>query len=406
VAASAFAVIARAAADRGLPVRCQPVLPLEAVFGGAEAGAEIRPFPLNAPGVVLTYSGTAALYQAFRALALPPGSIVLCPSYNCGHEIEPLLRLGLGVECYRVTRDLKIDLEDLERRMRGARAVMVTHYFGFPQPLRTLREVCTRHGVWLVEDCAHAFFSDNEEGDLGRVGDAAVYSMRKTLPLPNGGAFVLNNPVLRQAHGRLHEPPRLSTGLKALELAAKAAADRVAADRDLRNLLWLLGLLPLLFGARVIKALHPRARVSCYNPDDEDRGFSTEIMQWGISRFSTRLLERLDLREIVARRRENYAFLAAELASGALCRPLLPALPPRVCPLYMPVWAERPLDLYAKLERQRIYPDVFWESEHPAVEWSLFPEARELKHHVLALPVHQDVNRRQLERLVRVLRER
>ena len=64
---------------RPLPVRCQPVLPVKIIFG-PDIPLHDLPFPLSEPDVVLTYSGTSAVYQAFHALGLDPGSTVLCPS--------------------------------------------------------------------------------------------------------------------------------------------------------------------------------------------------------------------------------------------------------------------------------------------------------------------------------------
>jgi dTDP-4-amino-4,6-dideoxygalactose transaminase len=386
-----------------LPIRSQPVLPLEMVFGAAKA-LKPRPFPLDAPGTVLTYSGTAAAYQAFRALALAPGSTVLCPSYNCGHEIEPLLRLGLRVECYRVTQDLAIDLEDVASRLqRGPSALLVTHYFGFAQPLAALRDLCDRHGALLVEDCAHAFLSDNAEHTLGRVGDVAIYSLRKTLPIPNGGAVVFNRASMR-LKGALSAPPRLTTWMKSLDLTTKAVLDRFSAERSPRDFARLLALLPLVAGGRVLKVMHPRAAVDCYNPDDDDYRFSVDIMSWSISKLSLSLLERIDWRDYAARRRRNYRQLAAALNGVAGRRPLVPVLPEHTCPLYLPLWVDRPEDLYDRLAARRIYADVLWQQEHPAVDWAAYPEARDLKRHVFALPVHQDVDAEQVDRIVGALR--
>lgn len=384
-------------------MRCQPVLPLATVFdrGGR---AQPRPFPLDQHGVVLTFSGTAAVYQAFRSLQLPAGSVVLCPSYNCGHEIEPLLRLGLRVECYRITADLQIDFEDLERRFNeSVKALLVTHYFGFAQPLAELRSLCDRHGVFLVEDCAHALFSDDARGTLGRVGDAAIYSMRKTLPMPNGGVVLFNNTALA-IPGAQRSPARMSTWLKSMDLVGKSVLDRFIRSRAWRDLLPLVALAPLVAGGRALEQLYPRSSSIRYDPDDEDFRFKTEILSWGISSFSLRVLDRIDWTRVAARRQSNYRFLAQRLKGLDSCRVILPDLPHHTCPLYLPILVRsRPIDVYHYLARKRIYADVFWEQEHPAVDWSRFPEARALKRQVLALPVHQDVDEEQLQHLAAAL---
>jgi dTDP-4-amino-4,6-dideoxygalactose transaminase len=385
-------------------MRCQPVLPLAAVFDRGER-APLRPFPLEQSGALLTFSGTVAIYQAFRALALSAGSTVLCPSYNCGHEIEPLTRLGLTVECYRITADLQIDFEDLERRLRGnAKALLATHYFGFAQPLAELRALCDRYGVYLIEDCAHALLSDDAAGALGRVGDVAIYSMRKTLPIPNGGAVLFNRGVTAK-HDALRRPARMSTWLKSMDLLGKSALDRFLRSRAWHDTLPLMALSPLVLGSRVLERLYPRSSSAHYNPDDEDFRFATDILSWGISPLSLRILDRIDWTHIAATRRANYLFLAEALRGIEGCRVLLPTLPQHTCPLYLPIFVQRrPLDVYQHLARNRIYADVFWEQEHPVIDWARFPEARELKRHVLALPVHQDVDEEQLGHLAAVLR--
>src|SRR5690606_29771179 len=118
---------------------------------------------------------------------------------------------------YRVQPDLRVDVADLAARMdRNVRAVLVTHYFGVPQDLKPVRALCEQHGAALIEDCAHALFSRAGPSPVGADGDFAVYSLRKSLALPHGGAL-----VSREPHGRLPErlprPPRLSTAAKLVE---------------------------------------------------------------------------------------------------------------------------------------------------------------------------------------------
>lgn len=385
------------------PVRLNAVLPLDAALG---RGPQLlrRPFPLDQPGVALTFSGTVAVYQAFRALGLPAGSVVLCPSYNCGHEIEPLMRLGLQIQCYRVTSDLEADIEDINRRMdRGVKALLVTHFFGFGQGLEELRSLCDRRGVFLVEDCAHALLSSNREGDLGRVGDAAIFSIRKTLPLPNGGAVIFNNPALVMK-GPLTPPPRLTTWLKACDLTRKAAADDLEREPSGRTLFPFAALAPLMLGNELLARLHPAAGTACYDPDDEAFDFDQRIMTWGISPFSLRMLDQVEWSGVARKRRENYRYLAAALSQVGGCEVMRPEIPDHTCPLFLPVLVSRRREVFRHLVQHRIHPAIWWDQKHPAVSWEEFPEAIILKDRVLALPVHQDIEASQLDYLVVTLR--
>ncbi len=384
-------------------IRYQPVLPVNTALGrGAPVAA--RPFPLDQAGVELTFSGTVAVYQAFRALQLRLGSVVLCPSYNCGHEIEPLERLGLQVRCYRVTRELEADLDDIERRMDSSvKALLVTHFFGFEQKLQELRALCDRRGVYLIEDCAHALLSRGNVSELGRVGDAAIFSMRKSLPLPNGGAVLFNNPSLALAE-QLKVPPRLTTWLKALELTRKGAIDELLRQPSGRTFLPVAALAPVMVGNEVLARLSPALTAASYDPDDESFDFHQTIMSWGISPFSLKLLDRVQWKSIPERRRENYRQLSQALADVEGCRVLRPELPDHTCPLFLPVLVSRRREVSRYLVRHRIYPAVWWDQKHPAVSWEEFPEAVVLKDTVLALPVHQDLNPGQLDYLANILR--
>ncbi|MGH7526478.1 MAG: DegT/DnrJ/EryC1/StrS family aminotransferase, partial [Gemmatimonadales bacterium] len=353
-----------------LPVRLQPVLPLGTALGGGDGRAlASRPFPLDQPGVALTYSGTVAVYQAFRALPLPAGGVALCPSYNCGHEIAPLTRLGMRIRCYRVTPDLEADLEDIERRMDGAvKALLVTHFFGFGQRLAELRALCDRQGVFLIEDCAHALLSDSVTGDLGRVGDAAIYSIRKTLPLPNGGAVLFNNPAF-SVPGPLEPPPKLTTWLKALDLAKKSPLDGFARDPSWRSLLPLAATAPLAVGSDLLRRVYPGSSTDCYDPDDDDFNFGSRIMSWSMSAFSRSLLDRIDWSGIAARRLSNYRFLAEALRGTQGCQVVRPQVPNSTAPLFLPVLVSRRNELFRFLRRQRIHSAIWWDQRHPAVNW-------------------------------------
>lgn len=386
-----------------LPVRLQQVLPLMTALGPAASSAAL-PFPLDRSWAVPTFSGTAAVYQAFRALGLPPGSIVLCPSYNCGHEIEPLLRLGLRVRCYRIGADMDADLDDIRRRMNEeVKAILVTHFFGFAQRLGELRALCDRWGAFLVEDCAHALLSDNVAGTLGRVGDAAVFSLRKTLPLPNGGAVLLNNPSLSLPQD-LESPPWLTTWLKTVSLVKKSVLDGVGERPSSSSLALLAAVAPLAAANGIMRRFWPSGSPAGYDPDDEDFGFASRILGWRMPAFTMELMRRIDWRGIGASRRSNYRFLAERLETLPGCRVIRREVPEFTCPLFLPVVVDQRERLFTSLVRQGIHTAIWWDQRHPAVDWGRFPEATDLKDRVLALPVHQDLSCGQLEYVAAALR--
>src|SRR5262249_39357721 len=92
---------------------------------------------------------------------------------------------------YPVGTRWTLDPEEIERRITPrTRGILMTHFAGFPGPASQLRALADRHGLVLIEDCAQALLSVDGEVPVGTTGDAAIFSLRKTLPVPHGGALV------------------------------------------------------------------------------------------------------------------------------------------------------------------------------------------------------------------------
>jgi hypothetical protein len=71
-------------------------------------------------------------------------------------------------------------------------AIVATHAFGRPAPMRALRAIADRHGLALVEDAAQALGARPSGRPLGALSDAAVVSFGPTKPLAGwGGGAVL-----------------------------------------------------------------------------------------------------------------------------------------------------------------------------------------------------------------------
>ena len=72
----------------------------------------------------------------------------------------------------------------------NTRVILVNHEFGFPyQKLMDIK----KYGFPIIEDCAHSFNSDNEEGSVGKVGDFVIYSLPKYFPIQIGGILASKN---------------------------------------------------------------------------------------------------------------------------------------------------------------------------------------------------------------------
>lgn len=349
--------------------------------------------------VVPTHLGRVAIALLPRIWNLQPGDEVLAPSYNCGSEVDPLVHAGLQIVFYRVDRGARIDVEDIHRRVTDrTRMVYVTHYFGWGQDLRALSAWCRERGLFLVEDCALSLFSGGADGPLGLQGDAAIFSLRKGLPVPDGGVLTLRK-APSQESPRLHQPPWWTTGRALLPLF----------KRHLLRATESLGLYPWLrIGLERLRRPLPACQDQCGALPDIPASyyFRDSIACWGLSRVTAGLLHAIDPRIVRARRRENYLRLRDELAGTPDLAPLYPDLPEGVCPLCMPVLVVNGRSRIADaLTHRGIIAFPFWEGYHKALHWDGFPEARFLKDRTLTLPVDQALDRRHMAYIARTVRE-
>src|SRR5262249_29618527 len=114
------------------------------------------PAPFATAPTHYVFSGRTAIFQGLRILRILPGERVLVPAFNCASLVEPILRHGAKVAFYRVNGDCSADFVDIERRIDSqTRAIVVIHYFGFPERIERFRELCATRRLALIEDCAH-----------------------------------------------------------------------------------------------------------------------------------------------------------------------------------------------------------------------------------------------------------
>lgn len=162
------------------------------------------PYPLGAKNSYLYAYARAGLYEGLKLLKVEKGENILVPDYICNAALSPLHSLGIQPRFYGLNRDLTPKAEELEKIIdQNTRALLVVNYFGFPNALSQAQEFCRRRGIFLIEDNAHGFLSASQGKPLGSYGDISIFSLRKTLPLPNAAALVVNNDKLKESAGLL-----------------------------------------------------------------------------------------------------------------------------------------------------------------------------------------------------------
>jgi dTDP-4-amino-4,6-dideoxygalactose transaminase len=155
-------------------------------------------------------SCTAALHLAVEALGLESNQAVLVPTmtFAATAEIVRYQRaVPILVDCDPIT--FNMDLEDAERKMRETRAgelpqgvglevvgIIPVHVGGLMMDMSRVADFASRHGLWIVEDAAHALpaaFRSGPQESWRRCGedtaDVTCFSFyaNKTITTGEGG---------------------------------------------------------------------------------------------------------------------------------------------------------------------------------------------------------------------------
>jgi dTDP-4-amino-4,6-dideoxygalactose transaminase len=107
---------------------------------------------------------------------------------------------------------------------------------------------------------------------------------------------------------------------------------------------------------------------------------------------------RMDVLEVRERRRRNYQLLRERCTRIPGLRPLFQSLPEGVCPLCLPMVTAQPREIARRLQTRSVPAIAWWAGYHPAFpQGPEYSAARDLKDHVLALPIHQQLEPYQVE---------
>ncbi len=282
---------------------------------------ETGSLPLKAGKGVRFYSlARYALLQALQLAGVAPGSKVLLPSYVCRDLLAPVYRLGAIPVWYEI--DNQLEPANPPEDWPKAEVVLAINYFGFPQDLARFRAYTARTGAVLIEDNAHGFLSrDAERNWLGSRAAFGLFSMRKTLRIPDGAALQVHDP---QAQERMQpQLPFDGSGLNPAQLY-KAKMRRMPILGDA-----LLSASTAL--ARRVRRFRTGSELPQPDPHSENE-LPSGADPWSGLRNA---LLNVDVDAEIGRRRKTYAACAA-LAVRAGVNPVFKELPAYCAPYGFP----------------------------------------------------------------------
>jgi len=355
--------------------------------------------PLISNRTTYYYYGRNAIWHAMKAIKISPDDNVLMPAYHCGVEVEAILSFKAKVKFYEVNPSTAVDVNNIKREIdENTKAIFIIHYFGFPQSILEIKELCSQNDIYLIEDCAHSLFSSYQGKFLGSFGDLSIFSLTKSLPLPNGGVLLINNPGINYSDNTI--PPSQIMTLRGIALLLVAYIKK---NKFLFPVVDFVLINPIRIGFRVVKKLQRNITLKNLIPNTTE--FNEELVNLGISQISRRLMSNFDFKDIINNRRRNFLFLLNEFKNHSLIKPIFHNLPDGICPLFFPVIINDRDMVYLKLLKKGVSTFIFGRRLHPSLMKEKFLNSNYLAQHNLCLPIHSDITEKQLNYMVKVLNE-
>ena len=175
-------------------------------------------------------NGSDAIYLAIRALNIPPGSLICTTPFTFIATGDSILRAG----CVPLFCDIEKDTFNIDpnavcsaiKTFPETSAVLSVDIFGVPANYLRLKNICLKHNIPLIADCAQSFGSLFHGSMCGVLADISTTSFFPTKPLGcygDGGAIFTDDPQIKL---KLHSLRKHGNGI---ELGVNSRLDSIQA---------------------------------------------------------------------------------------------------------------------------------------------------------------------------------
>jgi dTDP-4-amino-4,6-dideoxygalactose transaminase len=186
---------------------------------------------LDCRHVVATSSCTTALHLGLLAAGVGPGDEVIVPSFTFVATVAVVIEAGATPVFADIAgqHDLCMDPDHAESLIGPrTKAIMPVHYGGYAAAPERFEQICAKHGIALLEDCAHAPFSTEGGKHLGTFGLSGSFSFfpNKVLGIGEGGALCTDDDEVARV-ARLLRSQGMTSGTMDRHAGAIASYDVV-----------------------------------------------------------------------------------------------------------------------------------------------------------------------------------
>ena len=139
--------------------------------------------------------GRNAIYAVCQILKLKKEDEVLVPAWICDEALQPFRVVGCEIAFYSIIPNtFEIDLESIKNNInKKTKLIHIVNHFGHSQSWENVYNSLTNYNIPILTDNAFSPFSSYKGKHTGSFGDFSIFSLRKSLPILDGGMLRINN---------------------------------------------------------------------------------------------------------------------------------------------------------------------------------------------------------------------
>ena len=141
-------------------------------------------------------SCTAALHLALKVIGVENKEVITTPMTFISTNFAILYNQGIPVFTDIERDTLNINPKEIQKNITSkTKAIIVVHYGGHACQMDEILKLAKKHGLFVIEDAAHACGGEYKGKKLGSLGDLGCFSFHavKNLATGDGGAITTNN---------------------------------------------------------------------------------------------------------------------------------------------------------------------------------------------------------------------
>jgi len=172
----------------------------------------------SARHALLMVNGTVTLEAALHVLGVGPGDEVIVPALTWIATAMAVVYVGakpvfVDVEPDTLCLDPELVAEAITPRTK---AIIPVHLYGGMANMDRLMALAHKHGLKVIEDCAHAQGGEWDGRGLGSIGDVGSFSFQqsKTVSAGEGGGVITNDDELAERLFRFKHIGYSSSGVQ------------------------------------------------------------------------------------------------------------------------------------------------------------------------------------------------